>query len=518
MASQIQLRRDTAANWASTNPILAQGEIGIATDNGKLKIGNGTTAWSSLSYFTGDISGVLLNDLSDVTITSAANGDFLRWNGSVWINDAVNLSTDTIGSYVESLVAGTGITISNNSGEASTPTITNSGVTSVNSLTGAITGVIRESDTGTVTSTMIADGTIVNSDINASAAIAHSKLANATAGQVLLGATTTGVITATTISGDVTINGNGVTAISSDAIVNADINSSAAISLSKLAYGTAGQIIVANALGVPTWVSESGDITIDSSGVTSISSGVIVDADISASAAISVSKISGLATSATVNTTDASNITTGTLPNARLVSIPNSSLANSSITINGTSVSLGSSATVAAAAATLTGSTLSSSITSSSLTSFGVNPTISAPLLTLSTSASTSDARISWDSTNKKIQVGNGTISLDFASANVITNAQTASYTLVLSDKDKLVEMDNASANNLTVPPNSSVPFPIGTQINVLQTGAGTTTLVAGSGVTVNATPGLILRARWSSVTLIKRATDTWVAIGDLRA
>ena len=60
---------------------------------------------------------------TDVTLTSAANGDFLRYNGSVWINDAVNLSTDTIGDYVSSLVAGTAITLSNNTGEGSTPTI-----------------------------------------------------------------------------------------------------------------------------------------------------------------------------------------------------------------------------------------------------------------------------------------------------------------------------------------------------------------------------------------------------------
>jgi hypothetical protein len=64
-----------------------------------------------------------IDDLGDVTLTSAANGDFLRYNGSAWINDAVNLSTDTIGSYVESLVAGTAITLTNNSGEGSTPTI-----------------------------------------------------------------------------------------------------------------------------------------------------------------------------------------------------------------------------------------------------------------------------------------------------------------------------------------------------------------------------------------------------------
>ena len=103
---------------------------------------------------------------------------------------------------------------------------------------------------------------------------------------------------------------------------------------------------------------------------------------------------------------------------------------------------------------------------------------------------------------------------------NVIlaTSAQTASYTVGIADAGKLVEMSNASANNLTVPPNSTVAYPIGTQINILQTGAGQTTVVAGSGVTVNATPGLKLRAQWSSATLIKRATDTWVLVGDLSA
>jgi len=51
MARRIQLRRDTAANWSSTNPTLAQGEIGIDLTNNKIKIGNGSTAWNSLAYF-----------------------------------------------------------------------------------------------------------------------------------------------------------------------------------------------------------------------------------------------------------------------------------------------------------------------------------------------------------------------------------------------------------------------------------------------------------------------------------
>ena len=81
-----------------------------------------------------------------------------------------------------------------------------------------------------------------------------------------------------------------------------------------------------------------------------------------------------------------------------------------------------------------------------------------------------------------------------------------------------MVEISSASANTLTVPLNSSIPFPVGTQITILQTGAGQTTITATGGVTINATPGLKLRAQWSSASLIKRATDTWVAIGDLVA
>jgi len=100
---------------------------------------------------------------------------------------------------------------------------------------------------------------------------------------------------------------------------------------------------------------------------------------------------------------------------------------------------------------------------------------------------------------------------------NLATNAQSGtSYTSVLADNGKLVEMSNSSANTFTVPLNSSVAYAIGAQINILQTGTGQTTVAPTSGVTINATPGLKLRAQWSSATLIKRGTDTWVLAGDL--
>jgi len=99
----------------------------------------------------------------------------------------------------------------------------------------------------------------------------------------------------------------------------------------------------------------------------------------------------------------------------------------------------------------------------------------------------------------------------------ITTNRQTASYTLVLSDADKLVEMNVGSANNLTIPLNSSVAFPTGTQILLAQYGAGQTTIVATSGVTVRSNGGkLKLNVQYSGATLVKIDTDEWYLFGDI--
>jgi hypothetical protein len=99
----------------------------------------------------------------------------------------------------------------------------------------------------------------------------------------------------------------------------------------------------------------------------------------------------------------------------------------------------------------------------------------------------------------------------------IVTNRQTASYTLVLSDADKLVETNVASANNLTVPLNSSVAFATGTQILLAQYGAGQTTIVATSGVTIRSNGAkLKLNAQYSGATLIKIDTNEWYLFGDI--
>jgi hypothetical protein len=99
----------------------------------------------------------------------------------------------------------------------------------------------------------------------------------------------------------------------------------------------------------------------------------------------------------------------------------------------------------------------------------------------------------------------------------ITTNRQTASYTLVLSDADKLVEMNVGSANNLTVPLNSSVAFSTGTQILLAQYGSGQTTVVATSGVTIRSNGAkLKLNAQYSGATLIKIDTNEWYLFGDI--
>ena len=101
---------------------------------------------------------------------------------------------------------------------------------------------------------------------------------------------------------------------------------------------------------------------------------------------------------------------------------------------------------------------------------------------------------------------------------NLAINSQNSSYTLVLADNGKMVEMSTLST--LSIPTNATVAFAVGAQITILQTTSGQVTIAAADGgtTTVNGTPGLKLRAQWSSAVCIKRATDSWVVLGDLVA
>ncbi|KKN82810.1 hypothetical protein LCGC14_0306340 [marine sediment metagenome] len=107
---------------------------------------------------------------------------------------------------------------------------------------------------------------------------------------------------------------------------------------------------------------------------------------------------------------------------------------------------------------------------------------------------------------------------LQFLGASVISiNEQTDDYTLVLTDKDKLVDIDKATAVTLTVPANSSVAFPIGASILVEQKGAGVITITPVDGtVILNNMEGLVTTGQYAIVALIKKATNLWLVYGNL--
>ena len=106
----------------------------------------------------------------------------------------------------------------------------------------------------------------------------------------------------------------------------------------------------------------------------------------------------------------------------------------------------------------------------------------------------------------------------DLAIANF--NAQTGTtYTLALTDAAKVVSLTNASAIALTIPTNSSVAFPIGTQILLYQGGAGQVTITPGSGVTIRSQgTKLKIFGQYAIAGLVKVDTDEWVAFGNLTA
>lgn len=115
-------------------------------------------------------------------------------------------------------------------------------------------------------------------------------------------------------------------------------------------------------------------------------------------------------------------------------------------------------------------------------------------------------------------KLATGTPQAGFRSVQNHAPISSSNYTIQLSDLGKLVEVNNATACTLTVPTNASVAFSVGDRIDILQIGVGQVTLTPVSGtVTINGYDGgLLLNGQWAAATLIKRATNSWVAVGNL--
>jgi hypothetical protein len=256
------LRQQITANYQALNAelkaleeqVLSLGELGLpALPSGNLFVGSATNV-AAAKPITGDV----LLDFNGVT--SIASGAIVNADISATANIAPSKLALGAGKF---LIGGTG------------------SVAAEKDITGAI-GISTEGVTS------IATGAITNAQISTGAAIDPQKVA-LTSGRILIG-DATGKASVQTPMGDVSISSAGVTAITADSIVNADINSAANIAASKLALGS-GKFYIGSGGGVATEQTLTGPIQISSTGVTSIVDGSVVNADISPSAAIATTKL-----------------------------------------------------------------------------------------------------------------------------------------------------------------------------------------------------------------------------------
>ena len=166
MATRIQIRRDTATNWATENPVLSSGELGAETDTSKLKVGDGSTAWNSLQY-----------------VSDAAGGNFsLNDNDKILLGDGDDLEIyhDSLNSYI--VEVGTGnlyirgssqVIIGGTNGEASIIATEN-----------CATSLLHDNSTKLATTST---GITITGDINASGNITASGTGTTTVNSITLG-------------------------------------------------------------------------------------------------------------------------------------------------------------------------------------------------------------------------------------------------------------------------------------------------------------------------------------------
>jgi hypothetical protein len=341
---------------------------------------------------------------------------------------------------------------------------------------------------GAVTSLKIANDTIVDGDINTSAAIAQSKIANLTtdlaAKAALSGATFTGAVVlaadpATALGAatkqyvDSLAEGLHVHA-SVVAATTANITLATAVengdTLDGVTLATGNRILVKN----QSTASENGIYVVAALGAPSRATDFDAPAEIDGGDFVFV-------TGGTVNDN------TGWVQTNIVGTVGTDAIAFSQF----------------AGVGTVTAGT-NISVTGNEVSVIN-NPTFSGLVTASATGVAFSDG------TQTKVGVPSQT------SISTITDTYNLS-TGGLALRDTLVECNKVSGFTITIPTNATTAFPVGTSIDFLQIGAGQVTFDKAVGVTLNFTPGAKLRGQWSSATLFKRATDSWVLMGDLSA
>jgi hypothetical protein len=557
MATRMQQRRGTAAQWTSADPILAAGEIGFESDTGQFKIGDGVNHWEDLSYFKNleDLGGSL-DDYVPVDTKGQANGVAqLDATGNVPLSQLGNLiagapaALDTLNELAAAInddaTFATGVlsalgqkasldqfsahstSTSNvhgisNTADLATKAYADGSVTSHNSLTTNVHGIANTAllATSSDVSTAVSTHTSVTTNIHGISDT--SILATTTGAQTLSNKTLT---TPTINGGEITATGGTVRI---HGIYLPDAHTVTFEGATTNEFETVLTVIDPTADRTISLPNETGTVQLRVADVSDTEIGYLngvtsaIQTQIDAKAPLSAPTFTGTVTSTNDLVVDGNLTVNGTTFNASSTSITiEDNMLQLAHQNAANTVDLGLVVAYNDGAAKHAG--LVRDVSDAKWKLFdGVT---SEPSTTVNFGQGSLDAlavgalEATTITPSSGVVFSDGTQTKEGVVSRTPIIAKTDSYTLsALTERDSLIEVAKSSATTITIPLNSAVAYPVGTSLDILQTGTGQVTIAGAAGVTVNATPGLKLRTQWSSATLFKRAENTWVVYGDLMA
>lgn len=494
-----------------------------ATDGKILKYSSSSGKFIPADDNVATAGSLSVNDLSDVDTTGKINGQYLRWNQTLsnWVADNadapsnVALGTNTIGNYVESVQAGNGIILSNNSsGEGATPSF------SVNTSVVATLNDAQTLTQKTLTSptiTGISPVITLAGDLTGSATLTNlgntTLTATIAANSVALGTDTTGNYVSSLVAG------TGITLAN-----NSGENSTPTISI--------GQAVNTNSNVTFGTVTTTGSITV--AGNINVTGALVTTNQTSLSIEDPIIYLNNGATPSDPDLGFAGNYNDGTYRHAGLFSDASDShkfkffkgltiepthpidtshvsYAHGDVVANTFESKIATGSAPLVIASTTLVSNLNAQFLNGQASTYYA-PTASPTFTgTVTLPANTVTNSMIASNTIDYSKLASGPATSNF---NIIFNDQVGSYTLVVGDLAKMVTINSSSSTVVTVPNILNT----GDQITVLSKGTGAVELRGDTGVTVNATPGRNLRAQWSSATLVKLGSNSWLAIGDLKA
>ncbi len=606
----MQQRRGTAAQWTAANPILAAGEIGFETDTSKFKMGNGSSAWSALTYFANaaelaaiiDGAPALLNTLDELALAMGDDPQFLATlNTNIGLKAPINnpTFTGTVSGVTKSMV---GLGNVDNTTDALKPvsTATQTELDLKAPLASpALTGVpTAPTATGTTNTTQIATTAFVQEKINGlvdgapemlntlnelAAALADnenfaSEITNTLAlkaslinlsdhnsstenvhgiADTSLLVTDAGLAQALTDSieahNDLTTNVHGI-ADTAELATAADVAAAGTAASTALGlhsdattsvHGIADTSLLVTTADLETalegaavdqstlagtgidWNSVDNRFDIDATIATkTYADQAEADAITAAAAAAEVLANAAVVTAGTnADTKISTAVAALTKSSVGLANVDNTSDASKPVsTAQATAIATAKSEAIADATsqvnALLSGAPAAlntldelaaalgddANFASTVTTNLAAKAPINAPTFTGLVTVAASGVAFT-----------DGTQTKEGTPSRTPIVQKSANYTLsTLTHRDSLIEV--SAAGIITVPTDATLNFPIGTSIDILQTGTGEVKVDPVSvAVTINATPGRTLRTQWSSATLFKRAANTWVLFGDLK-